>query len=160
MVHTTPVTKSQNTTQDGKLRCIIVSSVNQTKQPQLRYEDPWPIILYGPWLCVLFQHDAPKSSILGSFLASSFQHYLCDWRLFCSVTPSYTTWRKVELPFQTMWVWRFLHPTNFPPLFLTGELRLGDLWTGEDADPKWERQEDRDARGLEGSGKKCTFSSH
>ena len=122
MVHTTPVTKSQNTTQDGRLRCIIVSSVNQTKQPQLRYEDPWPIMLYGPWLCVLFQHDAPKSSIVGSFLASSFQHYLCDWRLFCSVTPSYTTWRKVELPFQTMWVWRFLHPTNFPPLFLTGGL--------------------------------------
>ena len=122
MVQTTPVTNNQNTTQDGRLRCIIVSS--STRRNNHSYEEPWPIMLYGPCLCVLFQHDAPKSSILGSFLASSFQHYLCDWRLFCSFTPSYTTWRKVELPFQTMWVWRFLHPTIIPPLFLTGELRL------------------------------------
>ena len=134
MVQTTPVTNSQNTTQDGRLRCIIVSS--STRRNNHSYEEPWPIMLYGPCLCVLFQHDAPKSSILGSFLASSFQHYLCDWRLFCSVTPSYTTWRKVELPFQTMWVWRFLHPTIFPPLFLTGELRL---WRSLNRGGRWSK---------------------
>ena len=134
MVQTTPVTNSQNTTQDGRLRCIIVSS--STRRNKHSYEEPWPIMLYGPCLCVLFQHDAPKSSILGSFLASSFQHYLCDWRLFCSVTPSYTTWRKVELPFQTMWVWRFLHPTIFPPLFLTGELRL---WRSLNRGGRWSK---------------------
>ena len=146
MVQTTPVTNSQNTTQDGRLRCIVVSS--STRRNNYSHEEPWPIMLYGPCLCVLFQHDAPKSSILGSLLASSFQHYLCDWRLFCSVTPSYTTWRKVELPFQTMWVWRFLHPTIFPPLFLTGELHL---WRSLNRGGRWSKMGETGRQGCSSS---------
>ena len=125
MVQTTPVTNSQNTTQDGRLRCI--SWVLQPNETTTVTRNPtWPIMLYDIFICLLFQHDAPKSSILGGLLASYFQHYMYDWRFFCSVTPSYTTWRKMELPFQTMWVWRFSHPTIFPPLFLAWELHLCD----------------------------------
>ena len=120
------------------------AACSSTRRNNHSHEEPWPIMLYDPHLCVLFQHDAPKSSILGGVLASSFQHYL-----FCYALIHYL--EKNGITFSNHVSMALFTPHYFPASVFEKNCIFAD---------KWERQEDRDARRLERSGKKCTFSSH
>ena len=159
MVQTTPVTNSQNTTQDGRLRCIIVSS--STRRNNHSHEEPWPIMLYGPCF------NPYSFNMMRQNLPSWVAFWLLLSSIICAIDAFFVLLRPHTLPggkwnylFKPCEYGAFYTPLFSRLCFWLENCIFGDLWTGEDADPKWERQEDRDARGLEGSGKKCTFSSH
>ena len=136
MVQTTPVTNSQNTTQDGRLRCIIVSS--STRRNNHSHEEPWPIMLCGPCF------NAYSLNMMRQNLPSWVAFWLLLSSIICAIDAFFVLLRPHTLPGGK---WNYLfkpceYGAFYTPLFLTGELHLWRSLNrlGEDAHPKWERQ--------------------